>query len=81
MSTATAERRTSHGTPRSARVTRKAAAAARMTNKATGPAGPAGLRGLALALILTASFMVVLDFSIVNVALPSIEADLGLSAS
>ena len=44
-------------------------------------AEPAGLRGLALALILTASFMVVLDFSIVNVALPSIEAELGFSAS
>jgi EmrB/QacA subfamily drug resistance transporter len=45
------------------------------------PAGPspepAGLHGLALALILTAAFMVVLDFSIVNVALPSIEAELG----
>jgi EmrB/QacA subfamily drug resistance transporter len=46
-----------------------------------GAAGPAGLRGLALALILVASFMVVLDFSIVNVALPSIEAELGFSAS
>jgi EmrB/QacA subfamily drug resistance transporter len=44
-------------------------------------AGPAGLRGIALALILTAAFMVVLDFSIVNVALPSIEAELGFSAS
>jgi EmrB/QacA subfamily drug resistance transporter len=36
---------------------------------------------LALALILVASFMVVLDFSIVNVALPSIERELGLAAS
>jgi EmrB/QacA subfamily drug resistance transporter len=34
-----------------------------------------------LALILVASFMVVLDFSIVNVALPSIEGELGLAAS
>jgi EmrB/QacA subfamily drug resistance transporter len=34
-----------------------------------------------LALILVASFMVVLDFSIVNVALPSIETELGLAAS
>ena len=45
------------------------------------PAGPspepARLHGAALALILTAAFMVVLDFSIVNVALPSIEAELG----
>src|SRR5690348_5944877 len=81
MSTATSERRTSHGTPKSARVTHKAARAASMTDKAAGPAGPAGLRGLALALILAASFMVVLDFSIVNVALPSIEAELGFSAS
>src|ERR1700751_5181488 len=39
--------------------------------------GPARLHGAALALILTAAFMVVLDFSIVNVALPSIEAELG----
>ena len=36
---------------------------------------------LGLALILVASFMVVLDFSIVNVALPSIETELGLAAS
>jgi len=40
-----------------------------------------GLRGAALALILTAAFMVVLDFSIVNVALPSIQRELGLSVS
>jgi EmrB/QacA subfamily drug resistance transporter len=53
-----------------------------VTHEAAGTtAGPAGLRGLALALILAASFMVVLDFSIVNVALPSIEAELGFSAS
>ena len=36
---------------------------------------------LALALILVASFMVVLDFSIVNVALASIESELGLAAT
>jgi EmrB/QacA subfamily drug resistance transporter len=36
---------------------------------------------LQLTLILVAAFMVVLDFSIVNVALPSIEAELGLAAS
>jgi EmrB/QacA subfamily drug resistance transporter len=36
---------------------------------------------LGLALILVASFMVVLDFSIVNVALSSIEKELGLAAS
>ncbi len=35
---------------------------------------------LALLTILTASFIVVLDFSIVNVALPSIERDLGFAA-
>jgi EmrB/QacA subfamily drug resistance transporter len=34
-----------------------------------------------LALILVASFVVVLDFSIVNVALPSIEGELGIAAS
>jgi len=36
-------------------------------------------KGLALALLSTAQFMVVLDFSIVNVALPSIQRDLGFS--
>ena len=35
---------------------------------------------LQLALILVAAFMVVLDFSIVNVALPSIERELGMPA-
>ncbi len=43
-------------------------------------AGP-GHRRLALALILTAAFMVVLDFSIVNVALASIEREFGFSAT
>ena len=38
-------------------------------------------RRLALALILTAVFMVVLDFSIVNVALASIEREFGFTAS
>ncbi len=37
--------------------------------------------GLRLALILVAAFMVVLDFSIVNVALPSIERELGVTTS
>ncbi|HEX4660289.1 MAG TPA: MFS transporter [Streptosporangiaceae bacterium] len=46
------------------------------------PSGrPSGHSGLGLALILTAAFMVVLDFSIVNVALASIERELGFSAS
>jgi EmrB/QacA subfamily drug resistance transporter len=40
-----------------------------------------GHSGLALLLILCASFMVVLDFSIVNVALPSIERELHFTAS
>jgi EmrB/QacA subfamily drug resistance transporter len=61
---------------------------------ARGPASRLGERGgpaaaapqprsakLALLLILAASFMVVLDFSIVNVALPSIGRELGLAAS
>src|ERR1700728_685415 len=43
-------------------------------------AGP-GHRRLALVLILTAAFMVVLDFSIVNVALASIEREFGFSAT
>jgi MFS family permease len=42
---------------------------------------PAGHRGPALALILDAAFMVVLDFSIVNVALPSIQRELGFAGS
>src|SRR3984893_8738711 len=36
---------------------------------------------LRLALILVASFMVVLDFTIVNIALPSMERDFGVSTS
>jgi EmrB/QacA subfamily drug resistance transporter len=46
-----------------------------------GSSAPAGRRGAALALILTAAFMVVLDFSIVNVALPSIQRELGFTGS
>jgi EmrB/QacA subfamily drug resistance transporter len=38
-------------------------------------------QGLRLALILLAAFMVVLDFSIVNVALPSIERELSITAA
>jgi len=46
------------------------------------PAAPvAEHKGLGLALILVAAFMVVLDFSIVNVALPSIEREFGFSAA
>jgi MFS family permease len=41
----------------------------------------AGRPGLRLALILVASFMVVLDFTIVNIALPSIEREFGVSTS
>ena len=45
-------------------------------------AGPRRIRpGLVLALVSGAQFMVVLDIAIVNVALPSIESDLGLAAS
>ena len=45
------------------------------------PATPARRQPLQLALILVAAFMVVLDFSIVNVALPSIERELGMPAA
>jgi EmrB/QacA subfamily drug resistance transporter len=38
-------------------------------------------QGLRLALILLAAFMVVLDFSIVNVALPSMERELSMTAA
>src|SRR5262245_19863739 len=44
------------------------------------PATTARRQPLQLALILVAAFMVVLDFSIVNVALPSIERELGMPA-
>jgi len=40
-----------------------------------------GLSGSALALVLLASFMVVLDFSIVNVALPAIRQALGFGGN
>src|ERR671923_106933 len=39
----------------------------------------ASRKGLALALLCTLQFMVVLDVAIVNVALPSIQSDLGFS--
>src|SRR3954463_4897171 len=46
------------------------------------PTSPsADRRWSALALIVTAQFMVVLDVAIVNVALPSIKTDLGFSES
>jgi EmrB/QacA subfamily drug resistance transporter len=41
--------------------------------------GQSGRRWTALALIVTAQFMVILDVAIVNVALPSIQTDLGFS--
>ncbi len=44
------------------------------------PPSAARRHPLQLALILVAAFMVVLDFSIVNVALPSIERELGMAA-
>ena len=40
-----------------------------------------GHHGLGLVLILVASFMVVLDFSIVNVALPSIQYEFGFPSA
>lgn len=46
-----------------------------------GPASAQSVGGPALVLILTAAFMVVLDFSIVNVALPSVQRELGFSTS
>jgi EmrB/QacA subfamily drug resistance transporter len=51
--------------------TRRLGATDHGTDGALGPA--------ALALVLVASFVVVLDFSIVNVGLPSIESELGFS--
>ena len=46
---------------------------------ASAPAGPAVHKGLLLALLAASQFVVVLDASITNVALPSIGRDLGLS--
>jgi EmrB/QacA subfamily drug resistance transporter len=53
----------------------------RQNEAARSARAPSGHRRLALALILTAAFMVVLDFSIVNVALASIEREFGFSAT
>ena len=50
------------------------------TPSAAGPSSAARRHPLQLALILVAAFMVVLDFSIVNVALPSIERELDMAA-
>ncbi len=48
----------------------------------TSAASPAGRRlGLSLLVIATAQLMLVLDDSIANIALPSIQADLGVSAA
>src|SRR5256714_3419685 len=47
---------------------------------ATPTPAPPRRQPLQLALILVAAFMVVLDFSIVNVALPSIERELHMAA-
>ncbi len=47
----------------------------------TSPAGRARSRGPALLVLCTASLMIILDGSIVTVALPSIQRDLGFSAS
>ena len=49
-----------------------------MTNTSIG-AVPGSRRWLALAVIVAAQFMVVLDIAIVNVALPSIKTDLNFS--
>src|ERR1700733_3198906 len=58
------------------------AGSARPLEREVARPGPApSHRRLALALILTAAFMVVLDFSIVNVALASIEREFGFSAT
>ncbi|CAM2791872.1 MFS transporter [Prescottella defluvii] len=50
------------------------------TSRAPAVAAPRHL-GLALVVIATAQLMVILDSTITNIALPSIQADLGISAS
>ena len=57
------------------------ASTATVTQEPARPGEATGLRPSALALILVASFMVVLDFSIVNVALPSIQRELGFGSA
>jgi EmrB/QacA subfamily drug resistance transporter len=58
-----------------------AAPARRPGDAAAAPENRPGYRPAALALILAAAFMVVLDFSIVNVALASIQRELGFPAA
>lgn len=48
---------------------------------ATAPATGARRRAIALGLLISAQFVVMLDTSIVNVALPSIQADMSLSST
>jgi EmrB/QacA subfamily drug resistance transporter len=60
-------------------LTRPSPARAAAPPAPAGQARPAGYRRAALTLILVASFMVVLDFSIVNVALASIQRELGIA--
>jgi EmrB/QacA subfamily drug resistance transporter len=59
-----------------------AGTAARQSRAAPAPAAGARTRpGLALAVVATAQLMIVLDLTIVNVALPHIQAELGFSGS
>jgi EmrB/QacA subfamily drug resistance transporter len=60
-------------------VTAEATAAPPVLDEAT-TAAPERRLGLLLAVCCVAQFMVILDLSIVNVALPSIQADLGFSS-
>src|SRR5450631_3575543 len=69
------------GQPRSSKRGMRQAGAPSRPPSGVQAASDARRRTLGLALILVASFMVVLDFSIVNVALPSIQGELGLAAS
>lgn len=48
-----------------------------MTTTATAASTPSSRRGLALALIAAAQFMVIMDTSIIGVALPKMQTDLG----
>jgi len=73
-------RRLARPAPRPARPAAQPARPASPPPAASPDPRPARLHGPALVLILTAAFMVVLDFSIVNVALPSIETELGFPA-
>ena len=68
-------------TPDTGRPAREVSTAAASSAAGTSTGSPPRRLGLALAVIATAQLMVVLDATIVNVALPHIQAALGFSGT